>query len=146
VNYKEAKLLLIKKLTMKSYCTGELRRWFHDKGVDETIAEQLLQEFQQQGYLDDSAWLASFVRIQRAKRYGSRTIALKLKQKGFSNEEVAELLHDKSEEEGAIQKLLETRYRTRDLKNPRERQKVVASLLRRGFQLERILTFCNLQN
>jgi len=140
IDYKEAKRLLLKKLGMKSYATLELKGWLKEKGVESAISEQLLEEFQQLGYLNDTAWLASFVRVQRARRYGSRTIALKLMQKGFSKEQIAAALasDDPADEGAAIQKLLESRYRSRDLKNPRERQKVVASLMRRGFSLDLI--------
>ncbi len=140
IDYKEAKRLLLKKLGMRAYATLEIRRWLKEKGVEEAIAEQLLEEFQQLGFLNDTAWLASFVRMQRARRYGGRTIALKLMQKGFSKEEIAEALSSEEtvDEGAAIEKLLATRFKSRDLKEPRERQKVVASLVRRGFSLELI--------
>lgn len=138
--YAEARRLLIRKLGMKSYCTLELRRWLQEKGATQEIIEGLLAEFK--SYLDDAQWLETFVSAQRARRYGRRTIALKLMQKGFSEEEIAQALSESEEggdEEAAIRQLLQSRYRSRNLQDYRERQKVIASLMRRGFSLDLIL-------
>lgn len=139
IDYPKARQLLIKKLGMKSYSTRDIRRWMKEKGVDSDIAERLIAEFQQGGYLDDAAYLQTFVRSQRARRYGPRAIALKLMQKGFSEKEIAQALDGEVDDSSAVRQLLDTRYRSRNLSDPRERQKVIASLMRRGFSLDVIL-------
>lgn len=137
--YSEARKLLYKKLGMRSCNTVELRVWLKEKGASEKDIETLLLECQNLGYVDDAQWLASFVRSQRAKRYGKRTIALKLMQKGFSHDDISHALAEEGEdEETAIRHLLQNRYRSRDMRDPRERQKVIASLARRGFSFATI--------
>lgn len=137
LNEAEAKRLLIRKLGVKSYTTIELRGWLKEKGAPEQIVEKLLTEFQALGYIDDQAYLASFIRVQRSRKYGPRSIALKLMQKGFSQEEVASSL-DQSDDSETIRQLLETKYRSKNMQDPREKQKVVASLMRRGFSYNQI--------
>lgn len=136
--YSEARKLLFKKLGMRNYTTSELKRWLKEKGASESDIATLLKECQQLGYIDDGQWLESFVRTQRAKRYGNRMIALKLMQKGFSEPDISKALSQGQDEEMAIKHLLQSRYRSRDLSDPRQRQKVIASLARRGFSLAMI--------
>ncbi|MCE5318937.1 MAG: recombination regulator RecX [Parachlamydia sp.] len=138
--YLEARKLLLKKLGMRSYTTIEMWRWLKEKGVLEKDIGALLEECKKLGYLNDQQWLESFVRTQRARRYGQRTIALKLMQKGFSEREISKALSEEGgDEEAAIRHLLQSRYRSRDISDPHQRQKVIASLARRGFSLETIL-------
>lgn len=135
----DVRKLLYKKLCIKSYTTFELRSWLKEKGASEKDIESLLEECQRLGYIDDTQWLASFVRTQRAKRYGKRVIALKLFQKGFSEKDISQALSEEGgDEETAIRQLLQSRYRSRDMSDPRQRQKVIASLARRGFSLTSI--------
>jgi regulatory protein len=136
IDYKK---LLYKKLGIKSYTTEELRGWLLEKGATEVMVTLLLQECQQLGYLNDEAYREAFVRQARARHYGPSHITMKLKQKGFSEEEISEALCSESDEEASIQQLLQSRYRSRDLKNARERQKVIASLMRRGFSYDSII-------
>ncbi|MBA3816234.1 MAG: RecX family transcriptional regulator, partial [Parachlamydiaceae bacterium] len=62
--------------------------------------------------------------------------------KGMTSPFAEELLRESQTDEkqrAAIKQLLTTRYRSRNLKDFREKRKVVSSLIRRGFDLSLIL-------
>lgn len=67
-------------------------------------------------------------------------ILSKLRQKGLSPQTLSHIEPSLSptEEFNAIQHLLETRYRSKDLKDRKTRQKVFAALMRKGFSYEQV--------
>lgn len=135
LEYKGARTFLLRRLALKSYHSEELRKALREREVTSATIDKLLEEFQSQGYINDSAWVSSFVRSLRLQRFGSRAIIQKLRMKGISSDEIEE---DATDERAPIKKLLETRYRSRDLSEKKERDKVIGALARKGFQLDDI--------
>jgi SOS response regulatory protein OraA/RecX len=79
---------------------------------------------------------SSFLRQLQRKRLGPSQIRLRLLAKGISAELIQELLETElraDHSSTSIQELLEGRYRSRDLRDPKERQRVASALLRKGF-------------
>jgi len=142
LEYNQAKLYAIKRLSLQSMPSTTLSKALRDRLVSEETTERLIQEFIQLGYLNDAEWTKSFVRQQSAKKMGPRAIAQKLAFKGLPKEEVEAALgvaKNPSQQKESIVKLLSTRYRQRNLTDYKERQKVAASLMRRGFDFSIIL-------
>ena len=138
--YEKAKRYVVWRLSAQSYHSEPLKRLLKRKGYPQDIVEALITECQARGLLDDRAWLESFVR-QRLGRESARAVVAKLRAKGIPSKEAAEAvacLQDPDEEKQQIARLLETRYRSRNLGDFKERQKVVASLLRRGYPYEAV--------
>lgn len=143
LEYRGAKRYSFRRLTAKSMSSYELLHLLEEKLVSSQTAQRLVEELKQQGYLNDAEWAESFVRQQTSLRKGPRVIAQKLKAKGFDVEQTGDLLEKLQPEESqkeAIQKLLMTRYRSRDLNDRYERDKVVAALARRGFDIGLIIS------
>jgi regulatory protein len=136
-----AKRIVFRRLAIRSYATQELRKILTEKGISEDTAEVVIAECIELGYCNDIQWIADFVRSHQARKMGPRAILMKLKARGI-NEELIEHAREHLEESPAdqesIHKLLTTKYRTRNLADFKERQKVIAALMRRGFDLEEI--------
>lgn len=129
------------RLSSKNYLTTELKKKLTEKGVRNSIIEEVIAKCKEYGYLNDQSYIESYVRQQILRKKGPLFIIQKLIAKGISKHKAQEILSAsdcKSDHTDAIKTLLETRYKTKNLCDFRERQKVVLSLLRRGFSLETI--------
>lgn len=136
---KGAKRHLLKRLSQRSYSSGELKKSLREKLVPQAIVETLIEECQKLGYLNDEAWIEAFVRSCRTRKMGKRAIIQKIRQKGIEIDQIEPFLPTKEQESEGIVRLLETRYRHRDLKNRKEKDKVIAALIRKGYSLETVL-------
>ncbi|HRD54981.1 MAG TPA: regulatory protein RecX [Parachlamydiaceae bacterium] len=139
---KKAKAYLYKKLAQKNYCSLELKKKMQDELFSKDLIEELIKECEGLGYINDEEWLNSFIRGAKAKSQGPLFIIQKLIAKGFCKEMIKRALgreDSKEERKARIVRLLATRYKSRELKDFKERQKVVASLVRKGFSYEEVL-------
>lgn len=140
-NYKSAMTYALKRLSVKSQPAIELRKKLKDRQVQDDIIDRIIEECQRLGYLNDEEWIQSFIRRQMARNLGPQAIEIKLRAKGICKEEYRNFLSalDNSElQEQRIHHLLETRYRSRDLTDIKSREKVIASLMRKGFSFHEI--------
>jgi regulatory protein len=139
-DYKKCRRYALYLLNRRAYTAHKLKEKLKEKEYSRDSREKVAQECIDQGCLNDRLWAESFVRVQIAKKYGRTVIAQKLRMKGIEGDLIQEVLEKYLHEDSSqcIQELLETRYRNRDLEDPREKQKVIASLLRRGFDYSSI--------
>lgn len=138
--YGRVKGYVLWRLSKQSFHSEQLRKQLRDKIVQDSTIAQVIEEFKRLSLLDDEAWIQGFARAQR-KRYGLRHAQQKLQAKGFSRETIEKLTdywEEGGEEDGVIDQLLKSRYRTKNLSDPKERQKVIASLMRKGFLYSQI--------
>lgn len=142
--YRGAFQYALKRLTLKSQPTIELQKSLETRLVSELNIQKVIAKCKEFGYLNDDDWLASFVRIQMSRKLGPYSIIMKLRAKGIHPEIAKELVEHMDNSEGQqerIAQLLATRYRNRDLSDNRIKQKVIASLIRKGFAYEEINKF-----
>lgn len=140
--FRKAKIYALKRLSSKAYLTKELRDSMLRKEFLPEHIERILDECRQLGYLNDNEWLDGFVRGQLSKKRGPQAIASKLYQKGFSREKIQAVvaaLKDGHSQIDHIRDLLKSKYKKKDLSDYKEKQKVIASLARRGFSFDDIL-------
>jgi regulatory protein len=140
LEYRQAKNYALWRLSMQSYYSRHLAKLMRERLVSFPIIERVLKECLSSGYLNDEAWLDSFMRVQ-TRRYSLRAIAVKLQTKGVPPDVAEELLEKWRNPEGereVIRRLLQTRYRSRDLADYKEKQKVMAALARKGYGFELI--------
>lgn len=129
------------RLGMKSHSSTELRRQLQLKLVSEALIEQIIEDYIQKGYLNDEEWLDSFIRIQSARNASPQSMKRRLRMKGLSIDQIEEAFDRVdllANQQMYIKKLLETRYRSKNLKDGKERQKVIAALIRKGFDFDAI--------
>ena len=101
---------------------------------EETIA-RVMARLVEAGYIDDAGFSAQWAASRASKGMGSMRIRMELRRKGVCADTIDETLSSldgDAQMEGAI-KMAQKAARGRDLSNPAERQKVLASLARRGY-------------
>lgn len=139
-DYLKAKRYVVRILARKNYASFELRKKLCEYPVSEELSERLIGEFIEAGYVDDRAWIKGFIRQESARKHGSGVVLQKLRQKNVPEElmDYALSLVDQQDAGGQIRKLLQSRYRSRDLSDYHQREKTIGALMRRGYQLEEI--------
>lgn len=145
LEYQLAKKYAFKRLARQPMLSVALSRAMKERLISEQVIEKVIQESLSLGFLNDSEWTSSFVR-GRSGRYGPRSIAQKLASKGIRGEELEEALKgewDREKQKKCVTHLLQTRYGKRNLSVYKEKQKVIASLIRKGFDLSIIIDSLN---
>jgi regulatory protein len=139
--YNDALKYAFRRLAMKSQPTTELIQHLRLRQFSEEIIEKVITKCSQLGYLNDAQWLENYTRRLSEKGNGPRAIFLKLKSKGIdakSAEKAIQQHFHKMHIPDQIKALFEKKYRSKDLNDPKSRNQVVGSLLRKGFSLEDI--------
>lgn len=138
-----AKRYALKRLASQSLLSDSLARSLKERLVSKSAIDAVIDELKSLGWLNDTLWTESFVRVQTSKKVGPRAIAQKLASKGVRGERLeaamGEALGDE-EQKQQILSLLKGKYKSRNLRDFKERQKVVAALIRRGFDLSLIFS------
>ena len=138
--YKRVKGYVIWRLSAQPYHSQILHKLLRERHARSCTIEKVLSEFKALGYINDEAWIASYIE-SRQKRFGFQAILAQLRAKGLSAEalQAVEMPEKKEDlEKEGILRLLQTRYRSKDLSEYKTKQKVCASLMRKGFAFENI--------
>jgi regulatory protein len=117
---------------------AEVRRHLEAKGVDEASIDGAVGELEEQGYLDDARYAARFAQDRRAlDGWGAERIERRLQAAGAPAEHIAAAVatRDPEAELAAAVALLRRRC-TDPPRSDRDRERALASLLRKGYELE----------
>jgi regulatory protein len=117
---------------------AELRRALAAKGVEPEDADAVVAELKAGGYVDDQAYARRFAEDRRhLDGWGSERIERRLRALGVDREHVAAALAQRTadEELGTAVALLERRFPAPP-DGPRECERALGMLLRRGYELE----------
>ena len=148
LEYKGAKNYALKRLSIKSQPSTEMEKALKERLVSEKNRSRVIEEFVSLGYLNDNEWIERFIRLQTLKKQGPKTIFQKLKAKGLNDDQIIPILEDHTSPESQqeqITALLNGKYKSRDTTDYNQKQKVIASLLRKGFEFEQILKAIDLR-
>lgn len=107
------------------------------KGFSKESAEYAVEMFKKYGGISDEEYCESLIRTYKAKGYGKRRIAQKLRESGIERKVSDEKLEDFEPDYSKIQKYISSKIKT---ENP-DRQtvkKVFDGLLRKGFSYEQV--------
>ncbi len=129
--YQKAKRSLLYRLSRQALHSETAKKWLQTKGFSPEVAKAVTASLQEKGFIQDKEWLQAYVGAKKQK-YGPRRLQQNLRVKGIDLD-LSTLSVSKEEEVSSLQHLLETRYRHKDLRNPKERASVFAALARRGF-------------
>ena len=101
---------------------------------EQTIA-RVMARLHDEGYIDDAAFAGQWVSARTAKGMGARRIRQELRLKGVSQHDIDEALDSVDEDEtlNAAVHAAEKASRGKILSDPADRQKVIAALVRRGY-------------
>ena len=140
LEYKRTKNYVIWRLSSQSYHSEQLAKLLKERLVRPQTIVKVLQDCQQLGILNDELWIDTFMRSHQ-KRYSLRVILNKLRTKGLKPETIktiTDIWQQPEEELQALQHLITTRYRSKNYQDFKERQKIIAALIRKGFQYDQI--------
>lgn len=139
ITYLQAKKCALRSLARRSYSSFELKKLLLEKEAVEDDIDRILVEMEGLGYLDDAGWVERFIALQQEKKVGPRTIAMKLREKGIPEVFFSSFLENASGlevQKEQIVRLLSSRYKNKSLEDFKERGKVFAALVRKGFSFE----------
>lgn len=101
---------------------------------EQTVAK-VMARLHEAGYINDTDFAAQWTTARASKGLGSRRIRMELRQKGVDQEVIDRTLSSVDDEEfmnGAL-KAAQKASRGKDLSSPADRQKILAAMLRRGY-------------
>lgn len=141
LEYKASLQYALKRLSMKTHSSAELKKNLVQRCVAEDTATKVIDECMRLGYLNDQVWMEGYVRGLLSKKLGPQAIIFKLRLKGVQ-EDVARGVLEQFDSGDApkrrIEGLLQSKYRSKDLTDFKSREKVIASLMRKGFSFDDI--------
>lgn len=135
----KAYIYILKRLVSRAMTEQQATQLLEDLLVSRPAQSEALQRLRSDRYINDMDYAEQLASNEQRRGYGPQRIKQKLYRKGISSDLIQQNLSDEEQERQAIQSLLNTRYARRDLSQQKERQKVIASLVRRGFTLSLIL-------
>ena len=131
-------------------CEQELRFKLSRADYKEEVIDRVIDYVKHYGYLNDERFTAAFVKARKNKK-SKLMIKNELQQKGISKDIIQMVLEaeydDEDLEDGegiAIRKAIAKKTKTPDNLTVMEKQKLIASLYRKGFDLSKIKQ--NLEN
>ena len=130
--------LALRHLNRRDRTEAELRRHLAAKDVGERAAEAAIAEVARMGYLDDGRYARTFAEDRRTlDAWGAERIERRLLQLGVDRELVAAAIgaRDGDEELEAALELLRRRFGAAPT-GERERERALAMLVRKGYELE----------
>ncbi len=136
---KLAKRLVVRLLARKGYLSRELEKKLSSKGFSIAAIEQAITFGQKGGYIDDEQELQRLIRSEMRKGSGPQAIVMKLKHKRVSEEQLKSIKEElRHRELTSLQEWLAKKRIEVDIGDFKQRQKLYAQLMRRGFSAEAI--------
>lgn len=124
-------------LSYRPRSEAEVRRYLQGKAVSPVVEEEVIERLTRAKLLDDLAFARYWVENRESfNPRGLRMLRYELRQKGLSEETIAQALTDLDQEDSAYQAALRRGRRLAHLDQISFRQKLGAHLLRRGFPYE----------
>jgi regulatory protein len=133
----EALSLALEALSRKERTVAELGTWLRGRGVEHGQVEEVVDQLVSTGVLDDARYARRYAEDKRElSGWGSERIRDALFERGIADEDVEEAL-GAGGVEGEIELALGLlRNRGLRLDDPRERQRALGLLARRGYDSE----------
>jgi regulatory protein len=124
-------------LSYRPRSEAEVRRYLQGKAASPAVEEEVIERLTRAKLLDDLAFARYWVENRESFRpRGLRMLRYELRQKGLSDETIAQALADLDEEEDAYRAALRRGRKLTHLDQISFRKKLGAHLLRRGFPYE----------
>jgi regulatory protein len=123
-------------LSHRDRTEAELQQAFLKARVEPGLAGEVLDELREGGYVDDASFARRFAEDRRnLDGWGSERIARRLHALGVARAHAAAALDGDHDDLGAAVALLERRFPVPPA-TPRERDRALGHLLRKGYELE----------
>lgn len=136
----KAKTIAFRYLKVRERSVFELRQKMTVKKVSKEVIDQVIDFLLVKKFLDDRIFSRNWIRYRQGRPFGSQRIRLELRQKGISEEIIAEELSaafDGMDQTGMLEDLARRRAARYKRDDPVCRKKKVFDFLaRRGFDLD----------
>jgi regulatory protein len=136
-------------LGRRQHSSSELSRKLWNKDYEQKLIDEVIEDLQNKGYLDDKEFIRAFVAEKsKAKNWSSKKIKGELFKRGVASKLIDEILCERrteSDYESAI-KLAKKKYEVllkRKLEPKELRNKLSTYLFSKGFDYELIKDICN---
>ena len=122
-------------LAMRSRTEKELREALRHNAYPEHTIERVLARMNEAGYINDSAFAEQWTASRVGKGMGKQRIRMELRKKGVDSSEIDRALASINEDDRSAGALKAARKAAsgKNLSDPKDRQKVLAALARRGY-------------
>lgn len=122
-------------LARRPRSTWEMGQYLKRKGYEYNIIDKLLNKLSNRGLLDDKKFAESWIRDRRnLKSVSKRRLLQELQQKKISRQIISEVLEqDETDEREVLREMVEKK---RTQSRYQDQQKLIAYLLREGFNYE----------
>lgn len=132
-----ARTIALRLLTQAPRSRSQLAEAMSRRGVDDAVAERVLDRFEEVGLVDDIAYAHALVRTRHADRgLARRALAVELRRKGIDPDTAQEALDtlDSEREERTARELVRRRWAaTAGLDTDRRMRRIVGMLGRKGY-------------
>ena len=125
-------------LSRRDHSRLELARKLRQKGAVVEEIEPLLEELESFGYLDDERFCQNFIRYRSGKAWGLSRYRQELQSRGVNSDIVNRVLEETEDLNNGIQCEKLQRLIRKEVSRGKDKQKIVAAMLRRGFSSQRV--------
>ena len=141
---KNARQQLGKYVSAQEHSSVQCRQFLARKKYSAELIDTLLKEFQTKKYIDDQRYVQILIASLVERKKSKRAIILKLKETHLPTElwegKLKEIYNSEEEKENLKEQLDKLLFRYRNLPLNKQKEKVFASLYRKGFKLDDIHT------
>lgn len=139
-DFEKAKACAFWYINRKRYTKKELIERLVKKEYEQSLAEEVINHLEERGYVDDRDYTRRYISdAVKLKGHGKMRIKNDLRAKGISADLVDEvLLSMEIDCNMALPRLLESKAANADLKDEKQRNRIVSFLVRRGFSYKDI--------
>lgn len=138
----QARQQLLKYLAEREHSSIECRSYLQRKHYPKPLIESLLEEFGEKRYFDDARYVKIMINSLLERGKSKRAIAAKLKESRLPAtlwEQALNELYDPGQSlENLKELMLKLRISYRELPSAKQKEKIFASLYRKGFDLDDI--------
>ena len=127
-------------LSLRSRTVKEMEEALQKSAYDEQTIAFVIRHLLDAGYLNDEAFALHWIRHRQSSGLGSSRILRELLFKGIDKELAVRCLQqvreeDDTSQEAALDRALDKILRGRNPDDPKERQRILAAMARRGFSI-----------
>ena len=129
-------------LSIRSRSIHEIKTFLLSRSYPEWAVERIISMLKEYGYVDDEQFAESLVRQRFASGHGDRRIRFDLRQRGIAESQIESAIHaaDSDTIRLGYEHALEKALRGKNAADPKDRKKVIAALMRRGYDYHSILS------
>jgi len=126
-------------LASRAHSSYELRNHLHQRGYSSQIIDNVLDELEARGYIDDRKFALNWARYRLEKKpLGRRRVIYELRRRGVTSETIGEILgqiYAEFDEAGLAESAMLKRFMEKDLlRSARERERCTRYLMGQGFE------------